>query len=60
MPRSLYESLEALQADHEFMLKGNVFTKDVIDYWVDYKMEEEVQAIDSRPHPHEFSLYFNY
>ena len=42
------------------MLKGNVFTKDVIDYWVDYKMEEEVQAIDSRPHPHEFSLYFNY
>ena len=59
MPSSLYESLEALRSDHEFLLKGEVFTKDVIDYWLDWKMEEEVKAIDSRPHPHEFELYFN-
>ena len=59
MPSSLYESLEALKSDHEFLLKGEVFTKDVIDYWLDWKMEEEVKAIDSRPHPHEFELYFN-
>ena len=59
MPRSLYESLEALRSDHEFLLKGEVFTKDVIDYWLDWKMEEEVKAIDSRPHPYEFELYFN-
>ena len=59
MPSSLYESLEALRSDHEFLLKGEVFTKDVIDYWLDWKTEEEVKAIDSRPHPHEFELYFN-
>ena len=60
MPSSLRESLDALESDNEFLLKGNVFTKDVIEYWLDYKMEEEVKAIDSRPHPHEFNLYFNY
>ncbi|MEC8343329.1 MAG: type I glutamate--ammonia ligase, partial [SAR324 cluster bacterium] len=51
MPSSLRESLDALESDNEFLLKGNVFTKDVIEYWLDYKMEEEVKAIDSRPHP---------
>ena len=60
MPSSLRESLDALESDNEFLLKGNVFTKDVIEYWLDYKIEEEVKAIDSRPHPHEFNLYFNY
>ena len=60
MPSSLRDSLDALESDNEFLLKGNVFTKDVIEYWLDYKMEEEVKAIDSRPHPHEFNLYFNY
>ena len=59
MPSSLQESLEALKNDHEFLLKGDVFTKDVIDYWLNWKMEEEVKAIDSRPHPHEFQLYFH-
>jgi len=48
-----------LKSDHEFLLKGDVFTKDVIDYWLNWKMEEEVKAIDSRPHPHEFELYYH-
>ncbi len=60
MPSSLHESLDALRDDQEFLLKGNVFTRDVIEYWIEYKMEEEVKSIDSRPHPHEFTLYFNY
>ncbi len=60
MPRDLTEALEALQADNEFLLKGDVFTKDVIDYWVDYKVTEEITQVNSRPHPHEFSLYFGY
>jgi len=60
MPRNLTEALEALQADNEFLLKGDVFTKDVIDYWVDYKVEEEIKQVDSRTHPHEFTLYFGY
>jgi glutamine synthetase len=59
MPSSLHESLDALKNDHEFLLKGDVFTKDVIDYWLNWKMEEEVKAIDSRPHPHEFELYYH-
>ena len=59
MPSSLLEALDALKNDHEFLLKGEVFTKDVIEYWLDWKMEE-VRAIDSRPHPHEFELYYHY
>ena len=59
MPSSLNEALDALKNDHEFLLKGEVFTKDVIEYWLDWKMEE-VRAIDSRPHPHEFELYYHY
>ena len=52
--------IEAREELISLLKKGNVFTKDVIEYWLDYKMEEEVKAIDSRPHPHEFNLYFNY
>ena len=59
MPSSLNEALDALKNDHEFLLKGEVFTKDVIEYWLDWKMKE-VRAIDSRPHPHEFELYYHY
>jgi glutamine synthetase len=58
-PGDLEEALKALKADHEFLLKGDVFTKDVIDTWVSYKMEKEVQAVRSRPHPHEFFLYYD-
>jgi glutamine synthetase len=60
MPGSLRESIENLEANHDFLLKGDVFTKDVIDAWVDYKLNEEVTPIESRPHPYEFNLYYAY
>lgn len=58
-PGSLREALNALSKDHAFMLKGDVFTQDVIDTWVDYKLVNEVQALDLRPHPWEFALYYD-
>lgn len=58
-PGSLEEALTALKEDHEFLLKGDVFTKDVIDMWIEYKTEKEVNAVKLRPHPHEFFLYFD-
>lgn len=58
-PGSLAESLNALQSDHEFLLKGDVFTKDVVETWIEYKMENEVDAINLRPHPYEFALYYD-
>jgi glutamine synthetase len=58
-PASLEEALNALEADHEFLLKGDVFTPDVIEMWINYKMENEVKDINSRPHPAEFMLYFD-
>jgi glutamine synthetase len=58
-PGSLDEALEALEEDHEFLLKGEVFTEDVIEAWIDYKREAEVDAVRLRPHPHEFELYFD-
>jgi len=59
LPGSLAEVLDALEADHEFLLKGDVFTKDVIEMWIGYKREHEVDALRLRPHPHEFALYFD-
>lgn len=58
-PGSLKEALLALKEDHEFLLRGDVFTEDVIETWIDYKMENEVAALDLRPHPHEFALYYD-
>ena len=58
-PASLAESLDALEDDHEYLLKGDVITQDVIDTWLDYKRENEVDAINLRPHPHEFHLYYD-
>ncbi len=58
-PASLDEALAALEKDHEFLLKGDVFTKDVIERWIEYKMEKEVNAIRLRPHPHEFFMYYD-
>ena len=58
-PGSLDEALAALEADHEFLLKGDVFTKDVIDMWISYKTENEVNPVRLRPHPHEFFLYYD-
>jgi glutamine synthetase len=58
-PASLEGALQELRKDHEFLLKGGVFTEDVIRYWIKYKMENEVAALRSRPHPYEFCLYFD-
>ena len=58
-PGSLPEVLDALEQDHEFLLKGDVFTRDVIQNWIGYKRENEVDAIRLRPHPWEFALYFD-
>jgi len=59
MPGSLDQALDALERDHDFLLEGNVFTPDVIETWLAYKRKREVDAIRLRPHPHEFSLYFD-
>ena len=58
-PGSLDEALRNLRKDHEFLLKGEVFTPDVIDTWIWYKTEKEVDAIRMRPHPYEFVLYYD-
>ena len=59
VPASLAEALDALEDDHEYLLKGGVFTEDVIETWVEYKRENEVDAINLRPHPYEFHLYYD-
>lgn len=59
MPASLEEALDALERDHGFLLKGDVFTKDVIEKWLDYKRTKEVDALRLRPHPYEFALYYD-
>jgi len=58
-PGSLDETLTALREDHDFLLRGDVFTPDVIDTWIWYKTENEVDALRLRPHPHEFCMYFD-
>lgn len=59
MPGSLEEALNHLEEDHDYLLKGNVFTKDVIETWIDYKRKKEVDALRLRPHPYEFFLYYD-
>ena len=59
VPGSLEDALAALEADHEFLLEGDVFTQDVIDTWLVYKREREVDAVRLRPHPWEFHLYYD-
>jgi glutamine synthetase len=58
-PGSLDESINALEADHEFLLQGGVFTKDLIETYIAFKRENEIDQIRLRPHPYEFALYFN-
>ncbi len=58
-PGSLEEALGALNDDHDYLLKGSVFTPDVVDTWIDYKMENEVNELKQRPHPHEFTMYYD-
>jgi len=58
-PGSLGEVLDALEKDHDWLLKGDVFTPDVIDTWISYKRERELAAVNLRPVPYEFFLYFD-
>ncbi len=58
-PGALEESLMALRNDHDYLLRGDVFTEDVIETWIDYKLEKEVDAMRLRPHPYEFCLYYD-
>ncbi|MBI4410872.1 MAG: type I glutamate--ammonia ligase [Deltaproteobacteria bacterium] len=58
-PGSLEEALNALDRDHEFLLKGNVFTQDLIENWIAYKMDTEVNPVRLRPVPYEFHLYYD-
>jgi glutamine synthetase len=59
LPGSLDVVLDALEADHAFLLKGDVFTPDLVETWIDYKRKNEVDPMRLRPHPWEFALYFN-
>jgi glutamine synthetase len=59
LPGSLDQALQNLEDDHDFLLKGDVFAEDNIRMWIDYKREHEVNAMRLRPHPYEFSLYFD-
>jgi len=58
-PGSLNEALKALQNDHEYLLKGNVFTEDVIETWIKYKTDKEIKPMALQPHPYEFGLYYD-
>jgi glutamine synthetase len=58
-PGSLNEALKALAADHEYLLKGDVFTEDVIETWIKYKFEKEIKPMALQPHPYEFALYYD-
>jgi glutamine synthetase len=58
-PGALAESLAALKKDHAFLLKGDVFTSDVVDTWIEYKTTNEVDALRLRPHPYEYMLYYD-
>jgi len=58
-PGSLEEAINALEADHKFLLKGNVFTPDLIESWVNWKREKELDEMHLRPHPYEFHLYYD-
>ena len=58
-PGSLDEALRALEDDHHFLIEGGVFTDDLVRTWIDYKRDNEIDPLRLRPHPHEFSLYYD-
>ena len=59
MPASLEEALDCLEDDHAFLLKGDVFTEELIETFIDYKRKNEADAVRLRPHPYEFALYYD-
>ncbi|MCU1471961.1 MAG: glnA, partial [Amnibacterium sp.] len=58
VPGSLDKVLDALEADHDYLTAGNVFTPEVIETWLEYKREKEIKPLAARPHPFEYELYF--
>ena len=58
-PSGLADALTALENDHAFLLRGDVFTEDVIRTWIAYKRQHEVDAVRLRPHPYEFCMYYD-
>ena len=59
VPANLTKVLDALEEDHTWLTKGDVFTKDFIDAYIEYKREEVEQIVNQRPHPYEFVLYYD-
>jgi len=59
MPGSLEDALDALENDHQFLLKGDVFTEPLLETYIGYKRDKEVSAVRLRPHPYEFALYYD-
>ncbi len=59
MPASLDEALNCLEDDHAFLLKGDVFTEELIETYIEYKRKNEAEAVRLRPHPYEFQLYYD-
>jgi len=59
MPASLEEALASLEDDHAFLLKGDVFTEELIETFIQYKRRSEADAVRLRPHPYEFALYYD-
>jgi glutamine synthetase len=59
LPGSLREALDALEADHEFLLAGEVFSQELLDQWIAFKREAEYYPVRNRPHPYEMQLYFD-
>lgn len=59
LPESLEEALQDLEADHEYLTAGGVFTTDLIETWCDLKRTQEIVPIQQRPHPHDFELYYD-
>jgi len=59
VPASLDEAIDALEADHEFLTQGGVFTEDLIETWIQLKRSNEIDALRLRPHPYEFELYYD-
>jgi len=59
LPTSLKEALDALKADNSYLLSGEVFTEDILDLWVNWKMKEDYNEVRNRPHPYEMRLYYD-
>ncbi len=59
VPGSLDRALDALEADHDYLVRGGVFSEDVLETWIKFKRDKEMDAIRLRPHPYEFFLYFD-